>query len=330
MLIKDVVVNNPVILAPMAGITDRTFRNIIRPFGCGLVYTEMISAKALTYNNSRTKMLLDIEAEKGPVTVQLFGSEPETMAEAAIIVQELGANIVDINMGCPVPKVIKNCEGSALMRDMPLATKIINAVVKKINIPVTIKIRKGWDDDNVNAVEFARMAEANGISAIAVHGRTRAQLYSGAADWNIIKQVRNAINIPVIGNGDVRIPQDAEEMIDLTGCQGVMIGRAVLGNPWLIKRTVNYLEKGILLPTPTPREKIEMAVFHLNELACIKGDLIAIKEMRKHIAWYIKGLKDASRIREKINKMSIKVELIEMLQTYLKNIEKLSINKPCS
>lgn len=320
MIIKNVTIENPVITAPMAGITDRTFRDLMKDFGCGLVYTEMISAKALTYNNSRTKALVDIEGERRPVTVQLFGSEPDVMAEAAQIIEELGADLLDINMGCPVPKVVKNCEGSALMRDADLAAKIISAVVKRIRIPLTVKIRKGWDDNNANAVEFARMAENNGVSAIAVHGRTRAQLYSGKADWEIIKQVREAVNIPVIGNGDIWQPEDAKSMMDTTGCHGVMIGRGTLGNPWLVKRTVRYLEDGVLILPPTAAEKIKMAITHLQTTVARKGEAIAIKEMRKHIAWYIKGLKDAARIREKVNKLNQIQEVTGLLNDYLEQL----------
>jgi tRNA-dihydrouridine synthase B len=321
MQIKTINLNNPVILAPMAGITDRPFRDLVKNFGCGLVYTEMISAKALTYKNVRTKAMVDIKEEKGPVSVQMFGSEPEVMAEAALILQEIGAEIIDINMGCPVPKVVKNCEGSALMRDLERASQIISSVVKKVTLPVTVKIRKGWDDSNINAVEFARMAEDNGVSAIAVHGRTRAQFYSGKADWDIIYQVKNAVKIPVIGNGDIWTPQDAKEMIEKTGCDGVMIGRGVLGNPWLIKHSVHFLEKGILLPLPTPKEKIEMAIYHMKAVVDLKGERVGIKEMRKHIAWYLKGMKDAARMREKVNKLNTEKEVTEMLQTYLRILE---------
>lgn len=292
---------NRVILAPMAGITDKAFRLIVSEFGCGLIFTEMISATALSYNSSRTKIMLDLEGEPGPVNVQVFGSDPAVMVDAARLAIAEGATLIDINMGCPAPKVVKNNEGCALMRNLPLAGKIIRAVTAASSVPVTVKMRKGWDEASANALELAQLAEENGAAAVTVHGRTRDQYYSGRADWSIIRRIKAAVRIPVIGNGDIRCPQDAREMLLETGCDAVMIGRGALGNPWLFRRTVHYLKSGELLAEPTAAMKTEMAVRHLHMVAGFKGEYRAVREMRKHIAWYIKGLRDAARIREKIN-----------------------------
>ena len=300
MRIGDVIIPNRVVAAPMAGVTDKTFRLLAKEQGCGLVYTEMVSAKALLHNNLRTQELLNIDGEEGPLAVQLFGSEPEIVAQGAVQARQAGATLIDLNMGCPAPKIVKNGEGSALMQNPSLAQSIVAKTVKAVNIPVTVKIRAGWCAKTINGVEFAiAMAEA-GAKAITVHGRTREQFYAGEADWGIIRQVAEAVDVPVIGNGDVWTPQAALKMLNETGCQGVMIGRASLGNPWIFARTVTYLEQGVLLPEPTPAERLEMALRHLEMVVSFKGEHVGVREMRKHLAWYIKGMRGAARMREQI------------------------------
>lgn len=288
------------VAAPMAGVTDKAFRLLAKEQGCGLVFTEMISAKALVYQNRRTQELLNIEGEEGPLAVQLFGSEPEIVAQGAVLAQQAGATLIDINMGCPAPKIVKNGEGSALMQNPSLAQNIVAQTVKAVKIPVSVKIRAGWCAKTINGVEFAiAMAEA-GAKAIIVHGRTREQFYAGEANWDIIRQVVQAVDVPVIGNGDVWTPQAALKMLEETGCRGVMIGRASLGNPWIFARTVAYLEQGVLLPEPTPQERLEMALRHLDLVVSFKGEHVGVREMRKHLAWYIKGMRGAARMREQI------------------------------
>ena len=316
MLIGDVRIPNSVVSAPMAGVTDKTSRLLAREAGCGLIYTEMVSDKALIYANKRTEKLINLEGEKPPITVQIFGSNPEIMAEAAELVVAFGANIIDINMGCPAPKIVRNCEGSALMRDLPLARKIIKAVVNRVSLPVTVKMRKGWDDASINALELATIAEDEGVAAITVHGRTRAQYYSGLADWEIIKSIKNRVKIPVIGNGDIWIPQDAKRMLEVTGCDGVMIGRGSMGNPWIYKRTATYLETGQLLPEPSDFERIQMALRHLDMIIEDKGEHLGVREMRKHAAWYLKGMKDSAKVRDTFNHANTKEEFEDILLTY--------------
>lgn len=309
-------IGNPVISAPMSGVTDKAFRILAEEAGCGLVFTEMISVNALAYDSERTKCMFDLTGEKGPTGVQIFGSDPAKMAAAAIAVAEAGADIVDINMGCPAPKVVKNLEGCALMTDLPLAEKIIGTVVKAIDIPVTVKMRKGWDESSVNAVELAGIAEACGAAAVTVHGRTRGQFYSGRADWEIIARVKQSIDIPVIGNGDITEPQHAVTMMNRTGCDAVMIGRGSFGNPWLLAGTVELLKTGRLLPVPDYRARIDMAIKHLCMAVSFKGERRAVREMRKHIAWYLKGLRDSARVRENINKIATVDEMTRTLETY--------------
>lgn len=314
---------NPVISAPLSGITDKAFRLLAEEVGCGLVSTEMISVNALAYENEKTNTMFDLAGERGPTCVQIFGNDPGRMAAAAEIVVKAGADVVDINMGCPAPKVVKNFEGCALMKNLPLARRIIETVVKAVDVPVTVKIRKGWDNNSVNAVELAEIAEACGAAAVIVHGRTRDQFYSGRADWDIIARVRGALTIPVIGNGDLKEPEDALSMMRQTGCAGVMIGRGALGNPWLFRRTVCLLDSGVVLPPPGLNDKICMALRHLQMVESFKGEHKAVTEMRKHIAWYFKGLKGSARVRELINKALTVKELGEILKDYSRSLGEL-------
>lgn len=304
----------------MAGVTDSAFRKVVKHFGCGLLCAEMVSSKALTYNNQRTKEMLAISSEERPISIQIFGCEPETMAQAAKIVEESGADILDINMGCPVPKVVKNQEGSALMKTPDLAAEIVRAVVAAVGIPVTVKMRKGWSPHQVNAAELAQLVAKAGASAVTVHGRTREQYYSGQADWSIIREVKEAISIPVIGSGDIIEPQDAQRMLEETGCDGVMIGRGALGNPWIFQRTVHYLATGELLSPPGPQERIRVALWHLKLLVETKGDYLGVREMRKHAAWYTKGLPDSAHLRQVVNQANTKEQLTKILQDYVQNL----------
>ena len=307
MQIGSLKLENNVFLAPMAG-------TLCHEMGSGLVYSEMVSAKGIYYNNENTKQLLDIGEEEMPAALQLFGSEPEIMGAMGKKIEGINAGIIDINMGCPVPKVVKNGEGSALMKTPELAGRIIKALVEMQKKPVTIKIRKGFDDTCINAVEMAQIAEENGASAVAVHGRTREQYYSGKADWDIIKKVKKAVSIPVIGNGDIFKPQDAADMLEYTGCDAVMIARGAQGNPWIFKRTIAYLENGILLDEPTPQEKVSMALRHARMLIDYKGEFVGVRQMRAHMAWYIKGVQGASVIRDKINHCESYEEMAELLE----------------
>ncbi len=313
MKIGDLVLENPVISAPMAGITDKAFRILAKEAGCSLVYTEMISDQALLYGNPKTCALLDISGEDGPVCIQLFGSDAGYMAEAAEIIAGRGARMIDINMGCPTPKIVKNGEGAALMKDPDKAAEIVKAIVNRLEIPVTVKMRKGWDESSVNAVEMAGLMESAGVAAITVHGRTRSQFYSGKADWGIIAAVKQAVDIPVIGNGDIWAPQDARLMLAQTGCDGVMIGRASLGNPWIFRQTLHYLQTGEMLLGPTLEERVTMALRHFDLLIKNKGENVAVREMRKHTAWYIKGLRGAARLREAVNRAETQEEIKNLL-----------------
>jgi len=299
--IGKVQIENPVAAAPMAGVTGRAYRILAREHGCGLVCTEMISDQALIYGNPKTHTLLDRRGEQGPVSVQLFGSNVAYMAKAAEIVAGLGADIIDLNMGCPTPKIVRNGEGAALMQTPALAAAIVSAVAERVSCPVTVKMRKGWDENSVNAVAFAKLMVEAGAAAVTVHGRTRSQFYSGAADWDIIRQVREALSVPVIGNGDVTGPEEAARMLEETGCAAVMIGRASMGNPWIFSQVVQYLATGEMLPGPTPEMRRAAAVRHYELLAQTKGEQIANREMRKHLAWYTKGLRGAARLRGAIN-----------------------------
>lgn len=319
MKIDNIILENPVFLAPMAGITDLPFRLICKEMGCGMVYTEMISSRGLYYRDKKTEKLLKIHPDEKPVALQIFGSVPDVMAKAAYMLNDRENAVLDINMGCPTPKIVKNKDGCALMRDIDLAGKIVKAVVKESIKPVTVKIRKGWDENNVNAVEFAKVMEQGGAKAITVHGRTREQFYSGKADWDIIKKVKEAVTVPVIGNGDIFTVEDGMKLLNEIKCDGIMVGRGSLGNPWLFKRLVHYIKTGDLLPEPTPEEKINMALKHLDSAIRHKGERVGIIEMRKHIAWYVKGLKNSASLRDRINKINHKSDLEKVLTEYLVN-----------
>lgn len=309
LMIGDVTLDNNVILAPMAGVTDLPFRLLCREMGAGMVCMEMVSAKAIYYNNKNTEELLAVHPKECPVSLQLFGSDPEIVAEMAAQIEERPFSVLDFNMGCPVPKVVNNGEGSALMRNPELAEKLLAALVKAVKKPVTVKIRKGFDESSVNAVEIARIAESCGVAAVAVHGRTRAQYYSGRADWEIIRQVKEVVKIPVIGNGDVDSPQAAKAMLESTGCDGVMIGRAAQGNPWIFRQTVRFLEDGSLLPGPDKEEKKEIILRHAEMQREVKGEYTAVREMRKHLAWYTSGMPHSARFRGMINSIETFAEL---------------------
>lgn len=319
MKIGNLELKNKVFLSPMAGVTDLPFRLICKEQGCGLLYTEMINGKALCYDDENTKKMLKIEEEEHPVAVQIFGSEPDFMGRAAEIMNDYSNEILDINMGCPAPKVVKNGDGSALMKNPKLAEKVLKAVVKNSKKPVTLKIRKGWDDNSVNAIEIAKIAEACGISALAIHGRTREQFYTGKADWNIIAEIKKNLNIPVIGNGDVFTIEDSINMLDKTGCDAIMIGRGSQGNPWIFKRINHYMNTGEILPEPTLNEKISTAIKHLKLAVEEHGEYVAVREMRKHIAWYLKGLRNSARLRDEINKIEDYQEVVSKLEYYMED-----------
>lgn len=305
---------NPVVLAPMAGVTDLPFRLLAKEMGCGLVYSEMVSDKGLIYQNCHTLEMLKSHERERPVAVQIFGSDPKSMAQAAKIVEASGAaDIIDMNMGCPTPKIVKNGEGSALMRTPDLAFDIMSHVVKAVQLPVTVKIRKGWNDASVNAVQMAKLAEQAGVAAIAVHGRTREQFYTGEADWEIIKQVKDHVRVPVIGNGDIRTPQDAVQMLTETRCDGIMIGRGSQGNPWIFGQVAHYLKTGELLPGPSLAERMSVLFRHLDMLVDCKGEYIGTREMRRHAAWYTKGLPHSAELRLKFNQAQSRQDFAEIL-----------------
>lgn len=312
--IGNVTLDNPYVLAPMAGVTDLPFRLLCKEQGAGLLCMEMVSAKAIQYHNKNTEALLEIHPEELPVSLQLFGSDPDVISEIAKQIEELPFAILDINMGCPVPKIVKNGEGSALMKNPKLVYEIVSKTAKAIQKPVTVKIRKGFDDDHVNAVEIAKIVEEAGGAAIAVHGRTREQYYSGKADWDIIRQVKEAVSIPVIGNGDVTSGESAIAMQKETGCDGVMIGRGSQGNPWIFSELLAYEQTGTMPPRPSATELKNMMLRHARLQIQYKGDYLGIREMRKHVAWYTSGIPNSAKLRNEINMVASYEELVELLE----------------
>jgi len=313
--IGNVELENNILLAPMACITDLAFRKICKEYGNpGLVYTEMASSRAIFHNDEKTKKLLDVEGEKRPIAVQIFGNDPKIMAFAASKVSEI-ADIIDINMGCPAPKVVKNGDGSKLLLNPELIGDIVQEVVKTVEKPVTVKMRKGWDKNNINAVEVAKIIEQAGASAITIHGRTREEYYSGRADLDIIKQVKESVKIPVIGNGDIKSIENANKMFEYCNVDGIMIGRATIGNPWIINDIIKGEKREI-----SNEEKLKVLKQHIELAVAEKGEYIAVREMRKHICWYIKNLKESSKIREKINRIEDVNELEACLEEYFKSL----------
>ena len=318
--IGNVELDNNIILGPMAGFTDRPFRIICEKYNPGLTVTEMVSSKGLFYNDEKTSLLMNTKGEKRPVAIQIFGSDADAIKYAVEYINKNNlSEIIDINMGCPAPKVVKNGDGSKLMLDIKKVENITKAAVQNSNIPITVKIRKGWDNEHINAVEVAEAIEQAGASAITIHGRTRSEFYTGKADWNIIKQVKESVKIPVIGNGDIKTPEDAKEIFKLTNCDGIMISRASLGNPWIFEQIQEYLE-GKEIRKIYNDEKLKIILEHINLETEEKGEITGIREMRKHLAFYIKGTENASEIREKINHIEVKKELENVLKEYFTSI----------
>ena len=308
----------PVFLAPMAGVTDTAYRILAREMGCELVYSEMVSDKGINYRNTHTLEMLHTEPAERPIAMQLFGAEPQSVVRAAQYVESLGcADILDFNMGCPAPKVVKNHEGSALMKEPQQAFAILSALRKAVRLPVTVKMRLGWDDDSINVLELARLAEQAGMDAIAVHGRTREQFYRGQADWETIAAVKQAVSIPVIANGDVRTCADLARIFAVTGCDGVMIGRAAQGNPWIFRRFREFLQTGVELPEPSLAERGEIILRHLDMLLQFKGDYIGPREMRKHATWYTKGLPHGAELRNLFNQAETREDFIRIVDKFL-------------
>jgi nifR3 family TIM-barrel protein len=313
--IGDIQMDNPVVLAPMAGVCNSAFRLTVKEFGAGLVCAEMVSDKGIVHQNEKTMNMLHIDGREYPMSLQIFGGEKETLVEAARFVDKnSNADIIDINMGCPVPKITKCDAGAKWLLDPNKIYEMVSAVVDAVDKPVTVKMRMGWDEDHIYAIENARAIERAGAQAVSLHGRTRVQMYEGTANWDIIRDVKQAVKIPVIGNGDVTTPQDAERMLKETGVDGVMIGRAALGNPWMIYRTVQYLETGKLMDEPSVKEKIDVCKLHLERLISLKNENIAVREMRKHAAWYLKGVRGNAKVRNQINQCDTRQELVDVLE----------------
>ncbi|MBM7646436.1 nifR3 family TIM-barrel protein [Scopulibacillus daqui] len=316
---------NQVVLAPMAGVCNPAFRLIAKEFGAGLVCAEMVADRGIINQNKKSLEMLYVDEREKPLSLQIFGGSKETLVEAAKYVDKYtNADIIDINMGCPVPKITKCDAGARWLLNPDKIYEMVSAVVENVEKPVTVKMRKGWDDDHIYAVKNAQAVEKAGGQAVAIHGRTRVQMYEGQADWDIIKEVKQSVSIPVIGNGDVVTPEDAKRMLDTTGVDGVMIGRGALGNPWMLYRTVQYLESGVLLPDPDPKEKIDVCCLHLDRLVKLKGEDIAVKEMRKHAAWYLKGIRGSNNVRKKVNVCEKADELKEILYDF---VEKLTVEQ---
>lgn len=320
--IGPVELKNRVVLAPMAGVCNAAFRLTVKEFGAGMVCAEMVSDKGIILQNEKTMNMLYIDEREKPLSLQIFGGERESLVQAANFVDKnTNADIIDINMGCPVPKITKCDAGAKWLLDPNKIYEMVSAVVDAVDKPVTVKMRMGWDEDHIYAVENARAVERAGGQAVALHGRTRVQMYEGHSNWDIIKEVKNSINIPLIGNGDVETPQDAKRMLVETGCDAVMIGRAALGNPWMIYRTVQYLETGLLADEPTAREKIDVCLLHLDRLINLKNENVAVREMRKHAAWYLKGIRGNGQVRKEINTCETRSDLVTLLTTFVDKVE---------
>ncbi|MBV7509266.1 tRNA dihydrouridine synthase DusB [Bacillus sp. sid0103] len=320
--IGDIEMKNPVVLAPMAGVCNSAFRLTVKEFGAGLVCAEMVSDKGIVYKNEKTMNMLYIDEREKPLSLQIFGGEKKTLVEAAKFVdQNTNADIIDINMGCPVPKITKCDAGAKWLLDPNKIYEMVSAVVAEVEKPVTVKMRMGWDEEHIFAVKNAQAVERAGGKAVSLHGRTRVQMYEGKANWDIIREVKQNLNIPLIGNGDVQTPQDAKRMLDETGVDGVMIGRAALGDPWMIYRTVQYLETGILMPQPSVREKIDVCILHLDRLIALKNENIAVREMRKHTAWYLKGVRGNAIVRNAINECETRDHLVTLLNGLVAEVE---------
>jgi nifR3 family TIM-barrel protein len=323
--IGDIEMKNPVVLAPMAGVCNAAFRLTVKEFGAGLVCAEMVSDKGIVNKNAKTLNMLYIDEREKPLSLQIFGGEKESLVEAAKFVDEnTNADIIDINMGCPVPKITKVDAGAKWLLDPNKIYEMVSAVVDAVDKPVTVKMRMGWDENHVYAVQNAQAVERAGGKAVALHGRTRVQMYEGTSNWDIIREVKQSVNIPIIGNGDVHTPQDAKRMLEETGCDGVMIGRAALGNPWMIYRTVKYLETGELMNEPSASEKIDVCMLHLDRLIDLKNENIAVREMRKHAAWYLKGIPGSGSVRNAVNECNTREELATLLYGLVENIEEVN------